>query len=78
MGVWTFVAIAALWGGLLALERTAVLQAMLSRPLAAAVGVGFLLQDIPSGLAVGFFFELFYLGGASLAAATLTTKCCPR
>lgn len=66
LGQWNFVAIAALWGGLLALERSAVLQAMFSRPLVAAVGTGLLLQDVPSGLAVGFFFELFYLGGASL------------
>lgn len=66
MGVWIFVFIAALWGGLLALERTAILQAMFSRPLVAAIGTGLLLQDIPSGLAVGFFFELFHLGGASL------------
>jgi|CXWL01.1.fsa_nt_gi PTS system mannose-specific IIC component len=66
MGLWNFVAIAALWGGLLALERNAILQAMFSRPLVASVVTGLLLQDVPSGLAVGFFFELFHLGGASL------------
>ncbi|MDX2014224.1 MAG: PTS sugar transporter subunit IIC [Myxococcaceae bacterium] len=61
--------ISALWGGLLALERRAFLQAALSRPLPAAVGVGALLGDVTSGLMVGLVFELFHLGGASLGGA---------
>lgn len=61
--------IAGLWGGLLALERRAFLQAALSRPLPAAVGVGAMLGDPTAGLMVGLVFELLYLGGASLGGA---------
>lgn len=58
--------LAGLWGGLLALERRAFLQAMLSRPLVAATGTGLLLEDAASGLFVGLVFELYFLGAASL------------
>jgi PTS system mannose-specific IIC component len=58
--------LAGLWGGLLALERRAFLQAMFSRPLVAATGTGLLLEDAESGLYVGLLFELYYLGAASL------------
>ena len=37
------VALAGIWGGLLAFERRACLQAMFSRPLVAATGVGLLM-----------------------------------
>nr|WP_228530631.1 MULTISPECIES: PTS sugar transporter subunit IIC [Myxococcaceae] len=60
---------AALWGGVVALERKAFLQAMLSRPLVAATVMGLLLGDVPSGLFVGMFLELFYLGAANLGAS---------
>ena len=69
MVVWTHVVLAGLWGGLLALERSAFLQAMISRPLVAAVGTGLLLDDLPSGVFVGLVFELFYLSGVSLGGA---------
>lgn len=65
---WTHVALASLWGGLLALERRAFLQAMFSRPLVAATGMGLLLNDVPSGLFVGMVLELFFLGTVSLGA----------
>ncbi len=67
--LWSHFALAGLWGGLLALERNAFLQAMFSRPLVAATGAGLLLMDMHSGLFVGLFFELFHLGGASLGGA---------
>ena len=69
MVVWSHVAIAGIWGGLLAVERRAFLQAMFSRPLVAATGMGILLDDGPSGLFVGMVLELFHLGGANLGAA---------
>src|SRR5919106_1880119 len=69
MLAWTQVAVAAFVGGLLALERRAFLQAMLSRPLVAATLTGALLGDVPSGLYVGMVLELFHLGSASLGAA---------
>jgi PTS system mannose-specific IIC component len=69
MVVWHHVGLVGLWGGLLALERRAFLQAMFSRPLVAATGVGLLMNDVLSGLFVGLVLELFHLGGASLGAS---------
>ena len=66
---WYQVALAGLWGGLLGLERRAFLQAMLSRPLVAATGMGLLLDDVSSGLMVGMLLELYYLGSAAMGAA---------
>jgi mannose/fructose/N-acetylgalactosamine-specific phosphotransferase system component IIC len=66
---WSQVALAGLWGGIVAVERKAFLQAMLSRPLVAATAMGALLGDVPAGLFVGMLLELFHLGSASLGAA---------
>jgi len=69
--------ITGLWGGLLALERRAFLQAALSRPLPAACGLGLMLGDVTAGLMVGLVFELFYLGGASLGGASTDHETIP-
>lgn len=69
MVLWQQVAVSGLWGGLLAIERRAFLQAMFSRPIVAATGMGLLLDDVASGLFIGMLLELFYLGSASLGAA---------
>lgn len=66
---WQHFLVTALWGGLMALERRAFLQAMFSRPLVAATVEGLLLGDVLAGLYVGLVFELFFLGGASLGGA---------
>lgn len=66
---WSQVALAGVWGGLLALERRAFLQAMFSRPLVAATSMGLLLGDVESGLYVGLLLELYHLGAANLGAA---------
>ena len=66
---WTQVALAGVWGGLVAVERKAFLQAMFSRPLVAATAMGALLDDVPAGLFVGLLLELFHLGAANLGAA---------
>ncbi|KFE68989.1 PTS sugar transporter subunit IIC [Hyalangium minutum] len=66
---WTQVLLAFLWGGLVAVERKAFLQAMLSRPLASATVMGLLLGDLRAGLFIGMLLELFYLGTANLGAA---------
>jgi mannose/fructose/N-acetylgalactosamine-specific phosphotransferase system component IIC len=58
-----------IWGGLMALERRAFLQAMVSRPLVAAPVTALLLGDALAGLYVGLVFELLHLGGASLGGA---------
>lgn len=77
---WTHVLIAGVWGGLCAVERRGFLQAMFSRPLVAATGMGLLLGDVPAGLSIGVVLELYYLGTAALGAArpeneTLTSTC---
>lgn len=69
MVVWWHALLTALWGGLMALERRAFLQAMISRPLVAGAGVGFLLDAVMTGLYVGVVFELLHLGGASLGGS---------
>jgi mannose/fructose/N-acetylgalactosamine-specific phosphotransferase system component IIC len=66
---WQAVAVAGAWGGLLALERRAFLQAMFSRPLVAATGMGLLLGELETGLYIGMLLELFHLGSAGLGAA---------
>jgi PTS system mannose-specific IIC component len=66
---WSLVALAGLWGGLVAVERKAFLQAMFSRPLVAATGMGLLLNDVPAGLFIGMLLELFHLGTANLGAS---------
>ncbi|MBL8914049.1 MAG: PTS sugar transporter subunit IIC [Archangium sp.] len=63
------VLITSIWGGLLALERRAFLQAMVSRPIVAGTVTGALLDDVVGGLMVGLVFELLHLGGASLGGA---------
>lgn len=63
------VLLAGAWGGLLALERRAFLQAMFSRPLVAATVMGLIFDDLPAGLHVGMLLELFHLGSANLGAA---------
>lgn len=66
---WALLLVTALWGGLMALERRAFLQAMVSRPLVAGTLMGLLLGDASAGLYVGLVFELLHLGGASLGGA---------
>lgn len=66
---WGHVALAAAWGALVGLERRAFLQAMFSRPLVAATGMGLVLGQLQTGLYLGMILELFYLGTASLGAA---------
>src|SRR5688500_1569478 len=61
--------VAALWGGLVSLERRAFLQAMLARPLVAGTVMGLLLGDTLGGLYTGMLLELFHLGSANLGAA---------
>lgn len=66
---WLHVALAGAWGALVSLERRAFLQAMFSRPLVAATGMGLILGYLETGLYLGMILELFYLGTASLGAA---------
>ena len=59
-------AIAALIGGLSAIERKGALQLMLSRPLVLAPALGWALGDAQGGLTLGIPLELLFLGGVNL------------
>ncbi len=59
----------ALVGALLALERTAFLQAMVARPIVAGPIFGVLLGAPEAGLAVGAPLELLFLGAAAMGQA---------
>ena len=54
---WAHVALAGVWGALASLERRAFLQAMFSRPLVAATGMGLLLGQLQTGLYLGMILS---------------------
>jgi mannose/fructose/N-acetylgalactosamine-specific phosphotransferase system component IIC len=51
------------------LDRTALMQIMISRPIVAAPLTGLVLGDLPAGLAVGFLAELLWLTRIPVGAA---------
>ncbi len=59
--MWQDLAVVSVWGGIVALDTTAALQILLSRPLVACSVAGFLLGGFPAGFLVGLIFELLYL-----------------
>ena len=62
-------AIAALIGGLSAIERKGALQLMLSRPIVLAPILGWGLGDPQGGLVLGIPLELLFLGGVNLGGS---------
>jgi len=62
-------AIAALIGGLSAVERKGALQLMLARPLVLAPVLGWALGDAQGGLTLGIPLELLFLGGVNLGGS---------
>jgi mannose/fructose/N-acetylgalactosamine-specific phosphotransferase system component IIC len=62
-------AVAALIGGLSAIERKGALQLMLSRPLVLAPVLGWALGDAHGGLVLGIPLELIFLGGVNLGGS---------
>src|SRR3989449_10183750 len=58
-------AIAALIGGLSAIERKGAFQLMLSRPIVLAPLLGWALGDAQGGLVLGIPLELLFLGGVN-------------
>ncbi|OGP09934.1 MAG: hypothetical protein A3G39_09425 [Deltaproteobacteria bacterium RIFCSPLOWO2_12_FULL_43_16] len=50
-------------GGLLSLDRTAVLQIMVSRPIITGPIIGYILGDVKTGLLIGGMLELLFVGG---------------
>jgi mannose/fructose/N-acetylgalactosamine-specific phosphotransferase system component IIC len=61
--------VAALAGGLAAVERKGALQLMLSRPIVLAPLLGALLGDARGGLMLGVPLELLFLGGVNLGGS---------
>jgi PTS system mannose-specific IIC component len=59
-------AVASLVAGL---DRTAMLQLMISRPIVAAPLTGWLLNDVATGLQIGAFLELLWLGRIPVGAS---------
>lgn len=49
-------------GGVIALDRTALFQVMISRPIVAAPIIGFVLGDPVTGLKAGLVIELLWIG----------------
>jgi mannose/fructose/N-acetylgalactosamine-specific phosphotransferase system component IIC len=80
-------AVAALIGGLSAVERKGAFQLMLSRPIVLAPILGWAMGDLQGGLMLGVALELLFLGGVnlggslpeneSLLAGTLTAMLVP-
>src|SRR6266404_6533181 len=80
-------AVAALIGGLSAIERKGAFQLMLSRPIVLAPILGWAMGDAQGGLLLGIPLELLFLGGVnlggnlpdneSLLAAALTATVVP-
>jgi mannose/fructose/N-acetylgalactosamine-specific phosphotransferase system component IIC len=60
---------AALLGGLAAVERKGAFQLMLSRPIVLAPLLGWALGDAPGGLVLGLPLELLLLGGVNLGGS---------
>jgi PTS system mannose-specific IIC component len=62
-------AVAALIGGLAAVERKGAVQLMLSRPIVLAPLLGWALGDPRGGLVLGVPLELIFLGGVNLGGS---------
>jgi mannose/fructose/N-acetylgalactosamine-specific phosphotransferase system component IIC len=71
-GAWGLVlaaVVAALIGGLAAVERKGALQLMLSRPIVLSPLMGWALGDAEGGLVLGIPLELIFLGGVNLGGS---------
>jgi mannose/fructose/N-acetylgalactosamine-specific phosphotransferase system component IIC len=67
--VLTDIILISLWGGIVALDTTAVLQVMISRPIVACTVVGLILGNAPLGFTIGFLLELLYISELHVGAA---------
>jgi mannose/fructose/N-acetylgalactosamine-specific phosphotransferase system component IIC len=67
--LFVLMAIAALTGGLSAIERKGAFQLMLSRPIVLAPVLGWALGDAQGGLVLGIPLELLFLGGVNLGGS---------
>jgi len=67
--LFTLAAMAAVIGGVSAIERKGAFQLMLSRPIVLAPVLGFAMGDVQGGLMVGIPLELLFLGGVNLGGS---------
>ena len=70
--MWFELVLASLWAGVVALDTTAVLQIMVSRPMVACSIIGLILGNFQLGFTIGILLELLYIselpvGGADFA-----------
>ncbi len=74
--MWVDILLASLWGGIVALDTTAVLQIMVSRPMVACSIIGLILGNFQLGFTIGILLELLYIselpvGGANFAESNV-------
>ena len=67
--MWTDIFLASMWGGIVALDTTAVLQIMISRPIMACSIVGLILGNFPLGFMMGVLLEFLYISELPIGAA---------
>ena len=58
-----------IWGGMVALDTTAVLQVLISHPLVSCSVVGFLLGNFKIAFMIGVVLELIWLNELPVGAA---------
>lgn len=67
--MWLDILLVSIFGGLVALDTTAILQIMISRPIVACTIVGLILGNVQLGLTIGILLELIYVGELPIGAA---------
>lgn len=67
--MWLELIAVSFWGGIVAMDTTAALQIMISRPLVSCSIIGLLLGDFQLGLIIGIFLELLWINELPVGAA---------
>ena len=70
--MWPEILLVSLWGGIVALDTTAALQIMISRPLVACTIAGLILGNAPVAFLFGMLMELVYICELPVGAATFS------
>lgn len=67
--MWVDIFLASLWGGIVSLDTTALMQIMVSRPLVSCSIIGLILGNFPLGFLIGIVSELLYISELPVGAA---------
>ena len=70
--MWPEILLVSLWGGIVALDTTAALQVMISRPLIACTIAGLILGNAPVAFLFGLLMELVYICELPVGAAAFS------